>query len=226
MPLPEAENLKVVGTKKSISSSEEGGIEYTTRTYRYTFEPTLTGTGTIRPIEVKFVSWPDSIPGELATQEFKILIAEPVVKEDSKGFPLWLIFLGAAIVIIEGAYLIFKFKRKRPVESVERPEEIFLEGLEEVRKASHGERQQFFTGLYKLLIEYLGGKYQIGSAGKTTVVILRELNEKEIPLDFKEKLADYLARCETEKFAPSQGEPGDIIRLSNEIENLFKNVNA
>ncbi len=221
LPLPETERLKVVGTSSTIASDKENDTEITRRTFKYTLKPTLSGTGIIEPIVLKYISWPDSIPGELTTQQFKILIADPLPPPEKSGSSaVYIIIL--AVLVIAGAVIIVMAMRKRPQKEPEKSaEEAFLEGLSSIKDGAQGDRKTFFTKLYKLQRDYIEKKYQLSTAGKTAAALSDEMENLDISIDLKEKLTGWLTQAETEKFAPLAGSPGDIIRLINELENYF-----
>ena len=71
---------------------------------------------------------------------------------------------------------------------------------------------------------YIQNKFDIKTTGKTAELILSDIDKLEIPADDKEKISAWLSRAEKEKYAPFEGEPGDIIRLITELENFFNKL--
>jgi hypothetical protein len=223
LPLPETEKLQVVGTSSAISSSTEQNRDITTRTFKYTLRPTGSGTGIIEPIVLNYVAWPDSIPGELTTQQFKILIAAPVPIEESGGISAVAFVILATFVLMAAAVGVVLWRRRLPkAEPVRTGKERFLDEFAAVKNEAQSDRKLFFTKLYKLLIDYLGGEYKLDVTGKTTLLIIEELSELDIPQERKKKIASWLEHAEKEKFAPGGGSPGDVLRLVTEIENFFE----
>lgn len=226
LPLPETENLQVSGTSSTISSSEEAGIEMTTRLFKYNLKPTASGVGIIEPLVLSYVTWPDSIPGELATQQFKILIAEPLPPPESSGFSIVLPVALLALIVVAAAIVLYVRKRKAGAAPPQKTAvETFLEGLEGVKKEAGPDRKVFFTRLYKLLLSFMENEYELETAGKTTQLILEEFEALEIPIDRKEEVVGWLTQAEKEKFAPGTGSPGDVLRLTGEIESFFQKIN-
>lgn len=225
LPLPKTEKLKVVGTSSAIASGEEDKVEITKRTFRYTLKPTLSGVGVIEPIVLKYISWPDSIPGELTTQQFKVMIADPLPPPKKSEFPMfWLILIIFVIVII---IIFMVIKKRRPQGEPEKTaEKAFRDGLKKIKDGAQSDRKTFFTKLYKLLSVYIEVRYKINTVGKTAVVISEELDKLDIPLRQKEKLIGWMMQAETGKFAPLSGTPGDIIRLITELENFFQEIDV
>ncbi len=223
-PLPSAQNLSVLGSTSAVSSRTEAGQEITTRSFKYTFRPTKAGIGIIEPIVLNYVSMPDSTPGQLTSQRFQVIIAEPIpppVKSNS-----WKYLIGTILLIaVMAAAVFFVLRRKRnrvPAAPVKTPEESFLEELAEVKKESQGDRKVFFTRLYKLLNVYMERKYGLVTAGKATSAVLNEMERIEFPAGGRERISEWLALADKEKYAPIEGAPGDIIRLIAELENFFR----
>jgi hypothetical protein len=227
LPLPKTENLKVVGTSSTIASGEEDDTEVTSRTFKYWLKPTLSGTGVIEPLVLKYISWPDSIPGELTTQEFNVLIANPIPKpEKSSNTAIYIIVL-IVLILIAAVVISIIFLKKRPEKEPEKSaDEAALDVLLSIKDGAQGDRKTFFTKLYKLLCDYIEKKYQLSTAGKTAAAISDEMEKLDISITQKEKLSGWLVQAETEKFAPLAGTPGDIIRLITELENYFRKNNV
>jgi len=226
MPLPETDKFKVAGTSSSISTEEDSlGQDITIRQFKYTLKPVEFGIATIYPITLDYTAFPDSIPGQLTTQQFKVNIDRPIPKEEKSqsntGLYL-LIILGAAIVIaVPSVYFIFIRKKEIPEPELS-PEKRFIEDFRDVKKESINDRRQFFARLHKTIVSYFSQKYDINPTGKTAAVIIEELKEREIPETELARPADWLTIAETEKYAPTKGEPGDLLRLAAEIEAHFE----
>jgi len=224
IPLPELENLKVMGTSSAISSGEEDGTEITTRTFRYSLKPTGSGTGTIEPIVLQCVAMPDSIPGQLSTQLMKVNIAKPIpIKKDS-GAPIYLYLMAAFLMIAAVVIVVLKKKKGPDVEPIKSPEENFSDKLALIKANNQSDRKTFFTKLHSALAEYIKLKYSIETSGQTAEVVSGQVEKLEISLNEKEKISVWLIRAEKEKYAPFGGEPGDIIRLISEIENYMSDT--
>lgn len=225
LPLPTCENLKVTGTSASISSKTSEGQGITVRTFTYVLRPTQAGTGTIEPITLDYTSLPDSTTGQLATQQFHILIAKPILRGSESNLP-WLakiLIWGAALIVIVAIILIIIIKKhSKPSEPQVTPAQKFLDELGVVKKDFANDRKQFFTRLHKLLIIFLESNYGLALSGKTTQLILKDMEPLEMPAEIKEKIGQWLLQADKEKFAPGTGAPGDVIRLATEIEDIFR----
>ncbi len=224
IPLPELENLKVLGTSSAISSGKENGNEITTRTFKYTLKPTGAGIGTINPITLQSVSMPDSIPGHLSTQLMKVNIAKPIPVEKESGVQIYLYLMVAALMIATVVIVVLK-KRKGPdVEPIKSPEEYFIDTLAQIKANSQSDRTLFFTKLHAALTDYIKLKYNIEISGQNAEKISGQIDKLEISANYKEKISGWLIQSEKEKYAPFGGEPGDIIRLISELDNFFNDI--
>jgi hypothetical protein len=223
LPLPSARGLKIQGTTSSISSFSENGVDYTVRLFKYTLKPTMAGTGVIEPFVLKYAAMPDSIPGELTSQSFQIAIAQPLPPKKKSNWAFF-ILLGCGLIILAGSslYIYKRAKKNRiPKETVKSPEEIFLDELAVLKKDAQIDRKLFFTHLYKSLLTFAENKYGVVVRGRSTSDILAELPTKEIALEMSERLSEWLTLADKEKYAPSGGAPGDVIRLISELEKYF-----
>jgi hypothetical protein len=227
IPLPETEKLQAGGSSTQTSSLVEDSVEYTIRTYKYNFRPILAGTGIIRPITFNYVTWLDSLPGQLTTQEYRILIAEPKPVVTRGGISTVGIIVIIMVIIVIAAAVIFMILRKKPslMEASVSPEETFIQDLQRIKKDHHADRKLFFGGLHKALLDYLGNRFGMETAGKTMSTIKEAVSALDIAVNHQEKIIQLLEMAESEKFAPRQGEPGDILRLCTELENHFSNIN-
>jgi BatD DUF11 like domain len=224
LPLPSTQNLTVLGSTSAVSSRTEAGQEITTRTFKYTFKPTKAGVGIIEPIVLNYVSMPDSTAGQLTSQRFQVIIAEPIPPPVKSNKWKYLISGMVLIVIMAaGIFFVLRWKRSRmPVAPIKTPEESFLDELAVVKKESQSDRKIFFTRLYKLLNGYLERKYGLVTAGKSTSAVLNEMERIEFPAGERENISGWLTMADKEKYAPIEGAPGDIIRLIAELENFFR----
>jgi hypothetical protein len=137
-----------------------------------------------------------------------------------------LYILIGAVLIGAFIFIIIKIKSKPDVEPVKSPEERFLEILAQIKAESQSDRKIFFTKLHSALSNFIESKYNINTSGQTAEVISGNLEKLEISADEKEKISFWLIHSEKEKYAPFEGEPGDIIRLITELENYFGSINA
>jgi hypothetical protein len=131
---PRFDRLKVQRFSSSVSSSGTGPEEITTKKYLYELVPTVSGPGTIDPVAVAYVSWPDSIPGELFTEALTIQIAPPVAAEPEEDGNIWpFIFLGVAIVVVGGGAAVIWMRKRVPAAAVLTPAERVIEQLTGLR---------------------------------------------------------------------------------------------
>jgi hypothetical protein len=222
LPLPELENLKVLGTSSSISSGIENGQETTTRFFKYRLKPTSSGVGTVNPIILQCVSMPDSIPNQLATQLLTVNIAKPIPVEEKSGIPAYLIVFLVIILIAGFTFVVLRMRKKPEAIPNKSPEEIFFEDLTRLKQDGQSDRKIFFTRLYKMLTSYIEKKYGLEVLNQTAENIVAKLENIEMPINDRDKISNWLIKSEKEKYAPFGGEPGDIIRLTAELEKYFE----
>nr|MBN2276747.1 hypothetical protein [candidate division Zixibacteria bacterium] len=225
MPLPTTENLKVVGTSSTISSTLEDGVDYTTRSFKYSLQPTGSGIGAIEPVTFNYVSLPDSIPGQLTTQRFTVQIAKPAARPQETGtVPYIIIYVTILVIIAAVVAVIIIIRKKRAARAVPEPslEDKFRDQMETLKKEAGGDRQLFFTRFYRLILLYLESKFGIKTAGKTTALILANLEKTDMPPERQEKIAGWLKQAEQEKFAPGRGTPGDVMRIITEVDDFLR----
>lgn len=227
LPLPATQNLKILGSSSAVSSDVINGTDITIRNFRYTLQPTKGGVGIIEPVVLKYISLPDSLPGELSSQQFQIFIREPAPMEKPEGsglkFLLWAI---PALMAASSAAVIIVVRRRKRAQAVpvKSAEELLLESLFSAKKESLSDRKLFFTRLYALLSHYLDLKFGLKTAGRTASEIVGDLASSPMPDTMKEKMAAWLLQAEREKYAPLPGEPGEVLRLVTEMENLFEQI--
>ncbi len=122
---PQLENLKVQQYSSTISSATGSAGEQTTKTFSFALVPTGSGVGRIAPVTVSYYSWPDSVPGQMVTEEMTLHIASPVAKKSSgkAGMPLsvW-IAGGVGWLLIIGVIGLVIVKRRKPKEIVKTPQ--------------------------------------------------------------------------------------------------------
>ncbi len=221
----QTDKLKVTRFSSKVSSIGTGANEVTTKLFKYTLEPTLSGQGIVEPLAIEFVSWPDSAVGELMTDRVTITIAQPVpqVAKTESGDSL-LLWGAIALVVIGGAVGVVLFLRKRePRETAKTPVQLFLEELTALKDGS-SDLKDFQTGLYKNLVSFLNAKYQIDVSGRSTDMIVADLEKTDLSLHAREKISGWLMRAEKEKYSPLVMAPGESLRLESEVRELFEKI--
>lgn len=216
------ERLKVGRFSSSISSSGSGPDEVTTKQFKYELIPTAPGRAIIRSIAIGYLLWPDSIPGELVTEEMSVRVAEPlpVEKEELPGSIWW--FAGAAVLVAGGGVTVWILRRRRPVEIKRSPEEIFLDKLGDLRKESGADLKKFQAGLYLSLSDLLTARYSLAVRSIHEEKLEEALVEVGLSKGRAARIAGWLSRAQKDKFAPVEAAPGETVRLEAEIRNFFE----
>jgi hypothetical protein len=227
---PQMENLKVQQYSSTTGSITTGGGEVTTKRFSFTLVPVGSGTGRIAPVTVSYFSWPDSIPGQLVTEEMTLRIAPPVAKKSPGGLSkmplgIW-IAGGAGWLLILGVIGLVIVKRRRPKQVVKTPRDLFLERLTLLKQASGSDLKRFQTGLYRDLTWYLSTAYGMDPVGLSLDEILTSVDGSKIPEIEKDKICGWLARADREKFSPLPPSPGETMRLEHEVREFFEKMNV
>ncbi|MBD3402512.1 hypothetical protein GF420_06430 [candidate division GN15 bacterium] len=222
---PELDKLKVGRFATSIATSG-ADTATTTKTFTYSLIPTGSGLARVEPIVVPYLSWPDSVPGELVTEPVTLNIAAPApVTPESSGLPVWLLIVVAVLILSGVGGAIVFARRRRALNSPEKtPSQRFLEGLDTLEQEAAGDLKKFQSGLYPLLVEYLTDRFALPLAGKSADEIATALDQTDMLTERKEKLVAWLQRAEREKYQPVQAAPGETIRLANELRAFFEKM--
>ena len=225
---PAVDRMKIQKFSSTISSTGTGADEITTKIYKYTLKPEASGMGYIQPVTIEYLTWPDSIPGQVVSEPMGVVILDPVSIVEEKNLPVTTIVIIIVVVMALAAavavYLFIKSKKKKDCEPVLTAQQKFLEKLAKLKQEVGSDLKRFQTGLYKILIEYLNEVYNLELAGLSSQDIVDKLNEIEIDSSVKGKITGWLMRAEKEKFTPQSHAPGETIRLEAEIRTFFESL--
>jgi hypothetical protein len=227
---PHMENLRVQKFSSVIGSSTGPSGEVTTKRFTFELVPTGSGNGRVAPVTVSYHSWPDSVPGQLVTEEMSLHIAPPVAKKSSKDsgkVPLG-IWIGGGVgwLVIVGIVVLVVIKRRKPKEAVRTPQELFLDRLTLLKQASGSDLKRFQTGLYKDLIWYLATAHGLDFTGLSLDEILTRIDTGRMPEAERDKICAWLTRADREKFSPLPTSPGETLRLEHEVREFFEKMNV
>lgn len=222
---PQISGLRVHGFSSSITSAGEGGAEVTTKAYRYTLVPNTSGVGRIEPVSISYVTWPDSIPGELVTEAMTVNVAPPRPAELEHGSSVaWIVAVVVIAALVTAGVVVRRARTKRPVEPVRTALQVFLDGLVDIRKEAGNDLKQFQTCLYRIMSEFLSAKYSINVNSLSDDELQEALGKTDMNQEVKAKVAGYLLMARRDKFRPVSAAPGDTIRLETEIRDLFEKI--
>ena len=223
---PSFDRLKVRGFTSSISSTGSGDDEVTTKRFRYTLIPTSAGAATIDPITVSYISWPDSVPGQLVTEAMTVQVAEPLPPvEEGGGATVWIMVV--LLVVVGGLAAIILVKRsaaKQPKEIEKTPVEQFLDRLTALKREAGGDLKKFQVGLYENLAAFLKARYDVESDRFGDDELADALEVTDLNDDQKEQIGRWLVQARRDKFRPVVGAPGETIRLETEIRQFFERL--
>jgi hypothetical protein len=222
---PVLDRLQAREFTSAISSQGAGDEEVTRKIYTYALVPTSSGTGRIEPITISYLTWPDSIPGQLVTEAMSVYIEAPAPIEDKRS-GRWIVWLVVAIVAVaagSGGVIWWRSRAgdRRRAAAASNPAEQFLESLARLRTEAGSDLKKFQTGLYRELVAFLRAAYDI-SPDSEVEDLAAALESHGMPEPQREKMTAWLRRAEKEKFAPAQAAPGETIRLEAEIRDFFE----
>jgi len=222
----QTDRLKVVRFSSTIRSTGSGPDEITTKTFDYKLAPSLSGIGTIEPLDIEYLSWPDSLTGTLVTDPIAISIGEPLPPELEEEGGISGGWIAVIVVCVLGAAVgIFSLAgRRAPQKTTRTPVAAFLDDLEEVKKESGRDLKKFQTGLYKNLVRYIERRYHLSSVGESAEALTVELNKVERDQAICQALSGWLVRAEKEKYAPLELAPGEVTRLETEVRQFFEKL--
>lgn len=222
----QADRMKVARFSSTVRSSGSGPDEKTTKFFEYQLTPHLSGMATIEPLNIEYVTWPDSLTGILSTDPVSISVREPLPpelrEEGGMDSGWWAVIVVGLIGLGVGLYSIFK--RKAPKEEIRTAREKFLDELEDVKRESGADLKKFQTGLYRSLTSYVSSKYGLKIENQAAESIASELSQAEPDQIVSRALADWLIRAEKEKYAPIATAPGEVTRLASEIKQYFEKL--
>lgn len=221
---PQLEKFQIGPFSTAIGSVGSGTDEVTTKTFTYTLIPVGSGSARIDPITIAYVSYPDSIPGELVSEPMTVQIGSPrpVIVEESNV--TWWLISGVLVVVAALTAIVILKVRRSPVSGQElvSPAERFMDNLNRLRNEAGADLKKFQTGLYGALAQYLGEQYQLPLTNKNSAQIAEALKGTAMPDSQRERILGWLDRAEREKYSPAAGAPGETIRLASEVQQFFE----
>ncbi len=223
---PSFDRLKVRGFTSSISSTDSGDDEVTTKRFRYTLIPTSAGAATIDPITVSYISWPDSVPGQLVTEAMTVQIAEPLPPVDEGGGATWWIVIAGSVAVLGlVAFVLVRWSAARQPKEIEKtPVQQFLDRLTALKREAGGDLKKFQVGLYENMAAFLKAQYDIESDRLGDDDVSTALETTDLNDDQKEQIGRWLVQARRDKFRPVVGAPGETIRLETEIRKFFERL--
>ncbi|MGH8016480.1 MAG: BatD family protein, partial [Candidatus Zixiibacteriota bacterium] len=149
---PYIDRLKIGKFSSSITSIGTGQNERTVKRFTYILLPTSSGFGKIDPININYVTWPDSVAGELITEPVTINIAEQKLVAKSGDFPIWIPVVGAVMLLGGGTFVYLSVaKARRERKPFKTPAETALDELSVLKSEAGTDLKRFQTGVYNIL---------------------------------------------------------------------------
>lgn len=222
---PYIDRLKISRFTSSISSFGTGKDEKTTKKFTYVLVPTSGGKGKIDPITINFITWPDSVSGELVTEPVAMTIGEQIIKPKAGEFPAWISIMGGLLLIGSGATIYFlraKAIRGRPI--VKTPSESALDELSKLKADCGSDLKRFQTGVFNILSSFLRSKHNINLSGLSEEKIEELLSKTNLSQPAQASIRNWLVQAEKDKYRPVEAAPGETVRLETELRRFFENV--
>jgi len=223
---PLMSGLKVVRFSSSIGSTMRGTDEVTTKRFLFVLEPTAAGLATIEPVTISYVSWPDSIPGQLLTEGMAVNVAPMRTQPVHHALPIWVWALaGLAAVLAVGVVAMAITRRsRRQVFPVKTPRQELLDSLAEARLQAAGDMKRFQTELYKILVAFLHDRYNIDATDPVRETLAEQLRSAGLDAADADRICEWLFKAMKDKYIPAAGSPGDTVRLESELRDFFEKL--
>ena len=221
---PTFERLRTQRFSSSVSSTGSGDDEVTTKIFKYTLVPVSAGIGRIDPVTIDYVTWPDSISGQLITEALVVNIAQAVPVEVSEGIRPVVWIVGGVVLVIVVVGSLIRLRGKRPVEIVRTPAQVLLGDLPDLKREAGSDLKKFQSGFSKLLTDYLAAQFNIRLVEYTEDEIATALTATGLTPGQKEQITGWLVKAHADKFMPVASSPGDTIRLESEIREFFERI--
>ncbi|MFH1686774.1 MAG: hypothetical protein ABIE70_04545 [bacterium] len=210
----------------SVSSRGADENEITTKIFRYTLIPNAPGLGLIEPTIIDYVTWPDSTPGQLATQAMTVQVAPPravVRSDDSIRWWLWLVVLAIAGGAAVGFFW-WRLRNKPVSEPVERPVDRFKRHLAQLKEESGSDWKKFQSGLADLMALLFRDQFGVQAVGMDESELTTNLSQAGLAAKVAEALAAAYSKAEKDKFRPVSAGPGEVIRCESELQQLVSKI--
>lgn len=223
---PIIDRMTIRGFSSSVASVGRDESEQTIKTYRYVLLPKSSGVGRIAPITISYITWPDSLPGELTTSEMTVTIDKPLPpKEPFDYTSIW--WLGGALLLAAGSLvtvIIRRSRNRKPSEPVRTVVEQFLDELGQLKQEAGADHKRFQTGLHKILAEFFSRQYGFSPEGVAVEDMKEQLLAVGLTDQAASKISTWFAQAARDKFSPVSVGPGETIRLEAEIRQLFEKL--
>lgn len=222
---PNIDRLKVGRFSSSITSTGTGDQEQTSKEFLYVLMPTSSGIGKIDPITISYITWPDSVAGELVTEPVVISIAEQKIVAKSGNLPIWAPIIGGILLLGSGtAFYWARFRAAKSRKPVKLASDTALEELTKLKNEAGTDLKRFQTGVYNILMNFLRAKYNLNIMGQTEEQLTELLTTVSLSEQRQRELAAWLIQAEKDKYRPIEASPGETVRLETELRKFFENM--
>ena len=227
---PIINNFEIYSTSSADYRMKEAGVDKAAKTYEFLLKPQSLGMGYIEGVMVKYI---DNVTGEghhLVTNRIDVEVIESVPEPGSKNWIYkWIVLL--ALIIAVAMVIGFEVKKRRERRQKE-AEKIQIVPLEEeylttlkntldLKKPDLVLNEAFWT-LSKIFRKYLAQKYDIAALELTTDELLSILSEKIEDESLANMAQEVLTVCDVAKFAGSNGDQNQLVRVYTLVESILE----
>jgi hypothetical protein len=227
---PECENFEILGSSSVNETKMVEGKTKSAKTFKFILKPTQTGSGRIGSVLFSYVDNVTEDSSSLSTQPISVKINPPIEKK-APNYKIILLIAIAVILI----YVVYSAKRKtkrikitdQTKEEVKIPEKTLEEKALETLSAlspliSEGKADEFSSKVYKLITNYLEGRYHVFTTGKTTNDIIDSLSPLNLPEEQISLIKDTLSTCDLVKFAKEMVEKERCEEIFNKVKKFLE----
>jgi hypothetical protein len=219
---PQIDRMQIRGFTSTVSSAGAGSNETTSKLFRYTLAPTASGLGYIAPVTIGYVTWPDSIPGEVTTEAMSVRISEPRPVPPATTIAWWWLIPGGLLVLGVPVAILIMRRRRHPAVTEVNPDGKLIAALADLKRDSGNDLKRFQAGLCKLLDDYIRVRTGVSPESIADDQLAGALTEAGMAPDESERMVRWFTKARLDKYRPIKAEPGEVIRLESEIRSFFE----
>lgn len=225
---PQFDKLRVTRFESSVASKGAGEGEITLKTFRYTLMPLAPGEGRIQPIRIEYLTYPDSMAGEVMTEAMALQIDKPLpVPEPAGPIAVWIMVAAGAVVAagtVVAGVMVRRRRRAQTTEPDKTPKDVALEQLSLVRRDAGDDLKKFQSGLYRVLAGFLQARFDIRADELADDKLAEAIDGTDLPAAARQKISAWIVAARKDKFRPVAGAPGETMRRESEIRETLEKL--
>jgi len=220
-------NLEVVGNASSNRVSERAGEQLTVKVYEFMLRPIEMGMAYIDGMVITYKDVATGETHELKTRRLEVEVIDPVF-DDRQNMLMLVVGAALSLIIVAGAAVVMLQRRKRRRASQNKVrveftliEDKYLTALKDTGNAANSDAVGLFSGLSKLLRNYLRDRYDIDTTGKSSAEIIAALNDQAVTQQVLAQVEEILNTCDTVKFSGGKVDAGTQERIYTLVEDIL-----